>query len=81
MQTATYTLPNDWLSYFFNGDDSGLNKEDCKAIEAIERELLMTGYSAYAIDTGEDRGFMKYHDAHHVYPYACDCTDVIFPES
>ena len=80
MKTATYTLPNDWLVYFFNGDNSGLNREDDEAIETFERELLKAGYSACAIDTGKDRGFMKHHDAHHIYPFACDCIDIVFPK-
>lgn len=80
MKTVTYILPSNWLTYFFYGDETGLTDEESRAVHSIERELLKDGYSACAIDTGDDKGFLKYHEAIGVYPYACDCIEIIFPE-
>ena len=80
METIFYTLPADWAVYFVNGDLSGFNNQEIKAMFAIERELLTTGYSTCAIDCEEGEGsFVKYHDAVHVYPYAANCLKIYFP--
>ena len=82
MNTIYYTLPSDWACYFVNGDDSGLERHELKAIRAIERELINTGYSACALDCEEGEGeFKRYHDACHVYPYAANCLKITFPEA
>jgi hypothetical protein len=80
MVTCTYKLPQHWASYFINGDRDGYVRSELRAMFAIERELLMTGYNACALSCSDNVDFMKYHDAIHVYPYAADCVEFTFAE-
>jgi len=81
VNTIFYTLPSTWACYFINGDATGLEREELRAIRSIERELLMTGYNACAVDAGDDVEFVKHHDACHVYPYAAECVKIYFQEA
>jgi hypothetical protein len=69
----TFTAPTYWASLFFNGDSSGMESEE---IQAAEEFLKRIGLGD-PVDC-EEAGFMRYHNACHVYPLAADCSNYMF---
>ena len=59
IETTTATAPAYWACLFINGDKSGMETEDLKAAEAWAESLAPWRI----VSTGEDVGFMRWHDA------------------
>ena len=80
MKTETFTIPNHFLPALINGDESGLSKEESQQLFDWTRHMKESEHSFSAIATGEDKGFMRWHDMAPAI-LACDCTEVIFDVS
>lgn len=78
MKTETFTLPSFLLCALFYDDRSGLSDEDEAALDKFTDDNLAHHKHFFAVSTGEDMGFMKYHDMKSYGILACDCEEVIF---
>jgi len=71
----TYLIPDFYLSYIFNGDDSGLNQEEKEAFDKFAQDKTKNLKAwHFACDDPHDSSFHKWHD---MTPYgilACDCV-------
>lgn len=66
-----YTAPASWASALINGDDSGLEDSDARACAAWAKTLPGPIVSCSSEHDGP--GFLTWHDARDVAPYAADC--------
>lgn len=69
---VSYLLPTRWACYFINDDSSGLDEDEIAAADAWWVETFSAN-SASCVDSDEDYGFTRYHDAAG-YCLATDCT-------
>lgn len=74
MQTLTVIAPSHWASALINGDSSGLEPRDEKA---LARFLKRQGLQAAQCADCEDYGFTQWHDASNEC-LACDCQTYTF---
>lgn len=74
MELNEYTAPESWACYLINGDASGYDPEEMEAILAFERELAGPVVSCTGPEDSDHPGFLRWHDAADVYPYAADCA-------
>ena len=80
MKTEKYILPSHWASALINGDESGMDDDDCRALNAF----VAAGVKEYGlfmcIDVSDDDGgdFRKYHDAEPYGVLACDVATFTF---
>lgn len=74
MQTMTVIAPSHWASALINGDESGLEPRDVKA---LARFLKRQGLHESACVDCEDYGFTQWHDASPEC-LACDCQTYTF---
>lgn len=74
MQYRSYTLPAHWAVYLVNADASAYEDEEIEAIDAF------TGNEGlgFCVNVADDNGFVTWHDARDVYPYAADCAEFTF---
>ena len=63
IKTYTLMLPTHWASPLINGDESGLEEEDCAALEEFVDDMVRTYGSCHCVDVSEDTQFMRWHDA------------------
>lgn len=68
-----YILPSHWASSIFNGDESGLEDEESKAIDAFIRSEGLQGWTEADV---QGQSFTRNHDAPGV--LACDCSEYTF---
>lgn len=68
-----YTAPAAWACLAMYGDESGLEPEDAKAAAAW-LESLPGPVVAVDAEGDDSPGFMRWHDAASVAPYAADCA-------
>lgn len=68
-----YTAPSAWAPYLINGDDSGMEDTD---ITAADQWIDQLGYGSPV--SCEDAGFIHWHDAREVCPFAADCQTYVF---
>lgn len=64
-KTKTYTLmlPSHWAVALINGDESGMDDEDCAALNTFVDDMVRTYGSCHCVDVSEDTQFMRWHDA------------------
>lgn len=78
IQTENYALPAHWASALINGDESGLEPEDCEALEAFTADMVAEYGQCLAIDVSEDPSFTAYHDAKPYGVLACETLTFTF---
>ena len=78
IETQEYQLPDHWLSALFNGDESGLDDSDIAALESFTAEMVRDYGQCWAIDSRDDCGFMRWHDAARFGVLACNCETIVF---
>lgn len=74
-EAKTLTVPEHWLPAIVNGDESGLEEEDCSQLEAFCEEELCDGWHVSAWE--EEGGFMYYHDAQPYGVLVCNAVEVL----
>ena len=64
-KTKTYTLmlPSHWAVALINGDESGMDDDDCAALNTFVDDMVRTYGSCHCVDVSEDTQFMRWHDA------------------
>jgi len=77
MRTLELTLPSHWACALMYGDETG-DAESDNAIDAITRDALAQYETFHCVDVQDSGEFMRWHDAHDVFPYASDCARFIF---
>lgn len=78
MDTLTLALPTHWACALVNGDESGFEDDDVKAMDAFLDDMIATYGHCWCIDVGEDLGFMTNHDARPFGVLACDVSEFTF---
>lgn len=78
IKTYTLMLPVDWASPLINGDESGMEDEDCEALNAFVDDMVRTYGSCHCVDVSEDTQFMRWHDAAAYGVLACDVAEFTF---
>lgn len=78
MKTVEYIIPEHFICALFNDDMSGISDSDVESLHRFIRDCVDEHGYFHAIATGENRGFMKYHDMQSYGVLACDCETVIF---
>lgn len=78
MNTLTLILPTHWASALVNGDESGLDEDEVKSMDAFLDDMLATYGQCWCIDVGEDLGFMTHHDARPFGVLARDVSEFTF---
>lgn len=73
MDAISFTLPSTWASYLINNDASGLEEDDLTACN----KWLEHNQMPMPVDC-TDVGFVKWHDAYGLFPYASDCQEYVF---
>lgn len=72
------TLPTSWIFPLAYDDFSGMDAEEIEAFQQfMDAELADFQYTGCRDNT---EGFVKYHDARVYYPYACDCSMIMFQQ-
>lgn len=66
-RVLTFSAPSAWASYLINGDGSGLEPDELRAAQRFESSL------PGSVASCESVGFLTYHDARDVFPFAADC--------
>lgn len=66
-----YNAPAHWACALINGDDSGLEESDAQAVEKWAATL--PGPVVSCSSEEDSPGFLTWHDARDVCPYASDC--------
>jgi len=67
LTSIAVVAPSNWASYLVNGDLSGLERDEIKAVGAFEKDI------GFSVTHCEEHGFCHDHDAYHLYPYGADC--------
>jgi hypothetical protein len=77
IKLETYYLPKSWACALLYGDDSGLDQE---SIDAVDAFCAQSGFEVFeCVDVqSDDCDFRTYHDARHVFPFACDVAQYTF---
>lgn len=80
MKIETYDLPDFWASALINGDTSGLDESDLRALDAFENDMIAREGSCRCIDVGSDEGgdFRRIHDASQFGVLACNVLPFTF---
>ena len=78
MITESFDLPEHWACALFYGDESGMDSEDCAALQAFTDWMLAEFGSCWCIDMGESAGFVRLHDARRFGVLACDVSSFVF---
>ena len=78
IKTYTLMLPTHWASPLINGDESGLEEEDCEALNAFVDDMVRTYGSCHCVDVSEDTQFMRWHDAVQYGVLASDVAEFTF---
>lgn len=78
IETVTFTLPAHWAVALINADESGLEEEDCAALDAFVADMVRNYGSCHCVDVSEDTEFMRWHDAAHYGVLACDVATFTF---
>ena len=74
-EAKTFSVPEHWLSALVNGDESGLDDEDCKQLQAFCKHELSVGWNVTGY--GEEGEFSSDHDAIGYGVLACHVVDVL----
>ena len=73
LEVIEYELPSFWASALINGDFSGLDVEDLKALESFTLDVVEEYGHANFVDCSDDcSDFRRYHDASAYGVLACD---------
>jgi len=67
-QVRTFSAPSAWASYLINDDGSGLESNEFRAARAFRDSL------PGSVSGCESVGFLTYHDARDLFPFASDCS-------
>jgi hypothetical protein len=78
MKTLKLILPDFWASSLINGDDTGLEDEDHKAMDAFEASMVKEYGQCWTLDCSAEPSFEKYHDARPFGVLACNCLEYTF---
>lgn len=81
MNLEHYTLPEHWASALLYGDDSGLEIEDARQLQAWEDSVTEDGNPTLvcvSVDCDEGGDFRRYHDATSVGVLACNVARFTF---
>lgn len=78
METTSYLLPSHWACALINGDESGLDDDEQKALDLFVAYMVKRYGACHCVDVGEDCGFTRYHDAEEYGVLACDVSGFIF---
>lgn len=86
IQTAEYTLPTHWASYFVNDDCTGMEDSEIADADGWWYSTFEFGNTVACVDVKDDNDFCSYHDARSfvnrcgetttVLP--CDCSTFVF---
>ena len=71
-----FVLPEFWLPALVNGDTTGLDEEDERALDAFLADLPADAYCVGTDDS--EASFCTRHDATRYGVLACNCVDVRF---
>jgi hypothetical protein len=74
-EAKTLDVPSHWLSALVNGDDSGLDDDECRQLEWFCRDELSDGWNITAWE--DESSFMRYHDAQPYGVLACDSVECL----
>ena len=74
-EAKTLSVPEHWLSALVNGDESGLDDEDCKQLQAFCKDELSGGWNITSYS--EESEFSSDHDATSYGVLACSVVDVL----
>ena len=78
MITESFDLPEHWACALFYGDESGMDFEDCAALQAFTDWMLDEFGFCWCVDMGESAGFVRLHDARRFGVLACDVSSFVF---
>ena len=78
MKTASYILPEHWASALIDGDDTGLDDRETKALNLFVEYMVEKHGACRCLDVGEDSDFKKYHDAREYGVLACNVSEFTF---
>ena len=78
MKTIDFTLPDFWADPLINGDDSGMEEDDCVALDAFVEFMVGEYGSCQCLDVANDSNFMRNHDASDFGVLACDASTFTF---
>ena len=78
MNTLTLELPYHWAVALVNGDESGMEDDDIKALEEFTTYMVNKYDRCDCVDVGEEYYFKNYHDATHYGILACDVAEFTF---
>lgn len=67
-----YELPAYWASVLINGDESGLDDDEMKALNRFLRYMMTVHQRCECVDVEEDSWFSTYHDATRFGVLPCD---------
>jgi rubredoxin len=75
---AEYDLPTFFASALINGDESGLEEEDAKALALFRADLIKRHIAADCVDLKDNESFQHYHDMNSYGVLACTCATFRF---
>jgi hypothetical protein len=78
MVTESFDLPEHWACALVNGDESGMDDADCRALQAFTDWMVKTYGQCWCLDVTESQGFQRYHDAHQFGVLACEVATFTF---
>ena len=78
MKTITYTLPAFWAPSLLNGDESGMEDSEIRALDKFLDWAVREHGHFNCIDSDDDSDFTNCHDASDFYPYACETFTFTF---
>jgi hypothetical protein len=81
MEIETKILPEHWGCALINGDETGLNDADQKALDAFVDDMIEKYGRCWAVSCDDEPSFMRYHDAEPYGVRACDCLEFTFDVS
>lgn len=80
METIELTLPRHWACALINGDESGLEDDDAKALNRFADWMIDEYGSCWCVNVDEEdcEDFRRYHDATDFGVLACDVATFTF---
>jgi hypothetical protein len=78
MKTVSYTLPEHWASALINGDDTGLDDRETKALDFFVEYMVEKHGACRCLDVSGESDFKKYHDAREYGVLACTVSEFTF---